>query len=228
MRELLDRLLDLLTAAQGQTSLPMASLERSIAAAGYAHLAARRALAVAIAEETRETERREGLAARASDIETLAVEALRAGREDLAVEASDTIAAIATEIEASERATQRFAAEVALARREVDARRRRLADLDRGRRLASALTDTMRTSRSGLDSFGEAEAALAQVVADNHDARAVRHEMAPSAEHLIERMSDAGFGEPTHVRAGDVLARLRTAALGAPVSTLIESTSHSQ
>jgi len=30
------------------------------------------------------------------------------------------------------------------------------------------------------------------------------------------------------VRAGDVLARLRTAALGAPVSTLIESTSHSQ
>jgi len=228
MRELLDRLLDLLTAAQGQTSLPMASLERSIAAAGYAHLAARRALAVAIAEETRETERREGLAARASDIETRAVEALRAGREDLAVEASDTIAAIATEIEASERAAQRFAAEVALARREVDARRRRLADLDRGRRLASALTDTMRTSRSGLDSFGEAEAALAQVVADNHDARAVRHEMAPSAEHLIERMSDAGFGEPTHVRAGDVLARLRTAALGAPVSTLIESTSHSQ
>ena len=228
MRELLDRLLDLLTAAQGQTSLPMASLERSIAAAGYAHLAARRALAVAIAEETRETERREGLAARASDIETLAVEALRAGREDLAVEASETIAAIATEIEASERATQRFAAEVALARREVDARRRRLADLDRGRRLASALTDTMRTSRSGLDSFSEAEAALAQVVADNHDARAVRREMAPSAEHLIERMSDAGFGEPTHVRAGDVLARLRTAALGAPVSTLIESTSHSQ
>lgn len=228
MRELLDRLLDLLTAAQGQTSLPMASLERSIAAAGYAHLAARRALAVAIAEETRETERREGLAARASDIETRAVEALRAGREDLAVEASETIAAIATEIEASERAAQRFAAEVALARREVDARRRRLADLDRGRRLASALTDTMRTSRSGLDSFGEAEAALAQVVADNHDARAVRHEMAPSAEHLIERMSDAGFGEPTHVRAGDVLARLRTAALGAPVSTLIESTSHSQ
>jgi phage shock protein A len=231
MRELLDRLLDLLTAAQSQTSSPMTSLERSVAAAGNAHIAARRALAVAIAEETRETERREGLAARASDIETRAVQALRAGREDLAVEASETIAAIATEIEASERAAQRFAAEVALARREVDAQRRRLADLDRGRRLArvgSALTGTMRNSRSGLDSFGEAEVALAQVVADNHDARAVRREMAPPAEHLIERMSDAGFGEPTRVRAGDVLARLRTAALGAPASTLIESTTHSQ
>jgi phage shock protein A len=231
MRELLDRLLDLLTAAQGQTASPMASLERSIAAAGHAHIAARRALAVAIAEETRETERRKALAARAGDLETRAVEALRAGREDLAIEASETIAAIATEIDASERAAQRFAAEVALARREVDAQRRRLAELDRGRRLArigSALTDTMRTSRSGLDSFGEAEAALVQVVAENHDARAVRHEMAPSAEHLIERMSDAGFGEPTHVRATDVLARLRTAAFGAPISNLIESTSHSQ
>jgi phage shock protein A len=231
MRELLDRLLDLLTAAQGQTSLPMASLERSIAAAGYAHLAARRALAVAIAEETRETARREGLAAKASDLETRAVQALRAGREDLAVEASEAIAAIATEIEASERAAQRFAAEVALARREVDAQRRRLADLDRGRRLArvgSALTGSIRGARSGLDSFGEAEAALAQVISDNEGVRAVRHEMAPTAEHLIERMSDAGFGEPTHVRASDVLARLRTAALGAPASTLIESTSYSQ
>jgi phage shock protein A len=179
----------------------------------------------------RETERRKALAARAGDLETRTVEALRAGREDLAIEASETIAAIATEIDASERAAQRFAAEVALARREVDAQRRRLADLDRGRRLArigSALTDTMRTSRSGLDSFGEAEAALVQVVADNHDARAVRHEMATTAEHLIERMSDAGFGEPTHVRATDVLARLRTAAFGAPISNLIESTSHSQ
>ena len=124
MRELLDRLLDLLTAAQGQTASPMASLERSIAAAGHAHIAARRALAVAIAEETRETERRKALAARAGDLETRAVDALRAGREDLAIEASETIAAIATEIDASERAAQRFAAEVALARREVDAQRR--------------------------------------------------------------------------------------------------------
>lgn len=231
MRELLDRLLELLTAAQARMSSPMASLDRSIGAAGHAHLAARRALAVAIAEEAREAVRREGLAARASDLETRAVEALRGGREDLAVEASETIAVIATEIEASQCASRRFAAEVALARREVDAQRRRLAELDRGRRLARvgrALTGTMRNSPNGLDSLAEAEAALAQVVADNHDARAVRLEMAPPAEHLIERMSDAGFGKPTHVRASDVLARLKAAAQGVSIPTLIESVPNSQ
>jgi hypothetical protein len=97
------------------------------------------------------------------------------------------------------------------------------------------LTATARTARDGLDSFTEAEAALAQVMADNHDARAVREEMAPTAERLIERMSDAGFGEPMHVRASDVLARLKAVAgrtrganQGAVAATLIESSSPSQ
>ena len=40
MRELLIQLIDELTGAQGEASSPMASLERSIAAAGRAHVAA--------------------------------------------------------------------------------------------------------------------------------------------------------------------------------------------
>jgi len=129
MRELLIRLIDALMGAQGEGASPMASLERSIAAAGRAHITARRALAVAMAEESREAKRRADLVVKVDDLERRAVGALRAGREDLAVEASEAIAAIATEINASERASQRFAAEVVLARREVDAQRRRLADL---------------------------------------------------------------------------------------------------
>jgi phage shock protein A len=231
MREWLNHLVDLLTGPQGKASSPMTSLDRSIAAAAHAHFAARRALAVAVAEETREADRRGALAARVEDLESRAVQALRAGREDLAVEASEAIAMIATEIKASECAAQRFAAEVTLARREVDAQRRRLADLDRGRRLArvgNALADTMHTSRSGRDSFGEAEAALVQVVADNDDARAVRNEMAQPAEHLIERLADAGFGDAGHVKPNDVLVRLKTAAFGAAIPTLIESATHSK
>jgi phage shock protein A len=228
MRELLIQLIDVLTGAQGEASSPMASLERAIASAGRAHIAARRALAVAIAEESREAKRRTGLVADVDDLERRAVAALRGGREDLAVGASEAMAAIATEIDASERASQRFAAEVALARREVDAQRRRLAELDRGRRLAkigSALADTMHTSRGGHDSFGAAEAALAKVIADSDDARAVRNELAP-AEHLIERMSDAGFGEASHIKASDVLTRLKAAARTVSIPTLIESTSN--
>jgi phage shock protein A len=230
MRQLLAWLFDVTTDLQRQTSSPMASLERSIAAARQAHTSARRGLAVAMAEEARETERRTNLAAKAGDLEERALEALRAGREDLAAQAAEAIASMATDINASEQAARRFAAEVALARREVDAQRRRLSDLDRGRRLArigDALTAAAYTSRNGLDSFSEAEAALAQLVADHHDARLVREEMALPADYLIERMSEAGFGEPVQVRACDVLARLRAAA-GQQTSHLIESTSNPQ
>jgi phage shock protein A len=229
MREFLSQLFGMLIDPQRQPSSPMASLERSISAAHHAHTAARRALAVAMAEETREAARRTALTAKTDDLEQRAVAALRAGRDDLAAQAAEAIAAMATDINASERASTRFAAEVALARREVDCQRRRLSELDRGRRLAQighALSATAPTSHSGLDHFSEAEAALARVAAANHDARLVREEMAPAAEYLVERMSDAGFGEPAHVRASDVLARLRATAGAHQVSHLIESTSN--
>lgn len=228
MRQFLACIFDMLSHLQRQASPPMASVDRLIAAAGDAHRAARASLAVATAEETREADRRKGLVARLADLENRAVEALRAGREDFATEAADSIAAMATEIEASERASRRFAAEVALARREVEAQRRRLSELDRGRRLAkvgSALSATASTSRRGLDRFAEAELALAKIVSDNHDARAVREEMRPADEQLIERMSDAGFGTPVHVRPADVLLRLRAAAAGSSRVLQIESPS---
>lgn len=220
MRQFFSGLLNLLTDLQRETSSPMASLERSLAAARGAHACARRALAMAMAEDAREAERRAGFSAKVSDLEQRAVDAIRAGREDLALQASEAIAVITTDINASVRASQRFAAEIALARREVDAQRRRLSELDRGRRLArvgAALNGAVPAARSGQDSLADAEAALAQVLAENQDARFVRDEMVPPAEKLIECMSEAGFGEPVHVRASDVLARLRRAAGQQPV-----------
>jgi phage shock protein A len=230
MHEWFARLFTGLLDLQRGGGVSLADLDRTIAAARHAHTAARRALAVAVAEEAREAERRAGLATRLADLESRAIAALRAGHDDLAHEAAETIAAIMTEIDASQRAARRFADEVRLARAEVDAQRRRLSELDRGRRLARighALNAAAPASRSGLDHFSEAEAALARLVADNHDARAVREEMAPSAERLIERMSEAGFGRPTHVRACDILARLRDAA-GLPATNLIETVSEAQ
>ena len=81
--------------------------------------------------------------------------------------------------------------------------------------------------RSDLDSLAEAEAALAQVVAENQEARFVRDVMAPPAEQLIERMAETGLGDPVRPNAADVLARLRRAA-GLPVMPLLKSTSNPQ
>jgi phage shock protein A len=226
MVDLLTRLLGLLGDLPGQAPSPLASLERSIAAAHQAHSAARRALGIAMAEEAREAERRAMLASKVGDLEQRAMEVMRGGREDLAMQAADAIAVMTTDIEASRQASERFAAEVALARREVDAQRRRLSDLDRGRRLArigAALNAAAPGSQAGLDSFSEAEAALTRVNADNQEARFVRDELAPPAAQLIERMSDAGFGEPVQARAVDILTRLRREA-GLNPTHLIEPT----
>ena len=215
MRDTLSLITDFISGWLRSSAAPTENLDRSIAAAASAHIAARRALAVAVAEETREIARRESLTLKVTDIEQRAVQAIRAGRDDLALGATETIAAIRTELEASERASQRFAAEVALARREVDSQRRRLADLDRGRRLArvgSALNGAASLSPPGHDCLSEAETALERINADNADARAIREEMAPQADRLIERLSDQGFGRPVTVSAADVMARLRVMA----------------
>jgi phage shock protein A len=223
MRETLSLITNFISGWLRSSAAPAANLDRSIAAAASSHIAARRALAVAVAEETREIARRESLTLKVTDIEQRAVHAIRAGRDDLALATTETIAAIRTELEASERASQRFAAEVALARREVDSQRRRLADLDRGRRLArvgSALNGAASLSHPGHDCLVAAETTLEQINADNADARAIREEMAPQADRLIERLSDQGFGRQVTVSPADVMARLRLIA-AAPV--LIES-----
>ncbi len=223
MRETLTLISEFISGLLQRSPASETSLDRSMAAAGSAHVAARRALAIAVAEETREIARRDGLVLKVTDIEHRAVAAIRAGRDDLALAATEAIAAIRTEIEASEHASTRFAAEVALARREVDAQRRRLAELDRGRRLArigSALNHAASPSRPGHDHLAAAEFALEKINTDNADARAVREEMAPQADRLIERLSNDGFGRPVTVRAGDVMARLR---MMAAMPVLIES-----
>jgi phage shock protein A len=223
MRETLTLITEFISELLGSGPAPAASLDRSIAAAASAHVAARRALAIAVAEESREIARRDSLTSKVADLENRAVQAIRAGRDDLALAASETIAAIHTEIEASERASSRFAADVALARREVDSQRRRLADLDRGRRLArvgSALNGAASSSHPARDALAEAEAALQRINVDNDDARAIREAMAPQADRLIERLSHDGFGSPVTVRPADVMARLRMMA-AAPA--LIES-----
>jgi hypothetical protein len=102
MRQSLFRLFDILSDLYRQSLSPITSLNRSLAAAHQSHVAARRALAIAIAEEGREADRRV-LTIKTQDLEQRAVEALRAGRDDLATQAAEAIAAISSDIRATER-----------------------------------------------------------------------------------------------------------------------------
>ena len=185
------------------------------------HLRSRRALALAVAAEAREAGRREAMARRAADLESRAIEAMASGREDLALRASDTIASLETEIEASTRAVAAHAAAIARLRGAVEDQRRRLADVERGRRLAAlraSLGETLATGPS-VAALSATETALRLIEERQDDAEAVAAELAdetrPGAD-LVEDMAEAGFGPTLRPRRHDVLARIRAKALTLP------------
>lgn len=72
---------------------------------------AKRALAVAIAQDSQEGQRLDATRARIEDLETRAVAAIEGGRDDLANEAAEAIATLEAERDASATARALFAAE---------------------------------------------------------------------------------------------------------------------
>jgi hypothetical protein len=99
---------------------------------------AKKALAVAIAQESQEGQRLDATRARIEDLETRAVAAIAAERDDLAAEAAEAIATLEAERDASLTARALFAAEIAKLRSHVVQQQMRLSQLERGRRIARA------------------------------------------------------------------------------------------
>ena len=118
---------------------------------------------------------------------------------------------IETEVAASRAASVRFADKVAATRREADSQRRRLADLDRGRRLArvGAALNGIAMAPDQLDPITCAEDALARVEAGNAEAAAVRAAFAPPTAAITDDLAEAGFGPRTRVLPADVMLRLQ-------------------
>ncbi len=156
-----------------------------------------------------------------------AVAALRAGREDLAEKASENLAALEGDAQAAEKARALFSVEIAKLERHVRDQSARLAELERGRRIARA-AEAVRIARRGRvedapcrqATLAEAEATLARLRERQAEACAAETALdaidaEPSAESLNETLAKAGFGPPVKPRASDVLARLKEKA-GAP------------
>ena len=74
---------------------------------------AKKALAIAVAQQGQEEQRLEATRSRIADLETGAIAALGSGREDLAAEAAEAIATLEAERDASQTARALFAAEIA-------------------------------------------------------------------------------------------------------------------
>src|SRR5215467_12568549 len=187
---------------------------------------AKRALAVAIAQDNQEGQRLDATRARIEDLETRAVAAIEAGRDDLATEAAEAIATLEAERDASLTARALFATEIAKLKGHVLQQQMRLSQLERGRRIARA-AEAVRVTRRGriedasifAGTLAEAETTLArlrehQVEADIAEAAFEPLDAAPSPIAVAEKLSAEGFGPRLRPNAADVLARLKERATG--------------
>jgi phage shock protein A len=187
---------------------------------------AKKALAVAIAQESQEGQRLDATRARIEDLEARAVAAIAAERDDLAAEAAEAIATLEAERDASLTARALFAAEIAKLRHHVLQQQMRLSQLERGRRIARA-GEAVRVLRRGRieaapifeGTLAEAEATLSrlrehQVEAEASEAAFDALDAATGPISVAEKLSAEGFGPRLKPNAADVLTRLRQRAAG--------------
>src|SRR5271166_6252041 len=187
---------------------------------------AKKALAVAIAQESQESQRLHATRARIEDLETRAVAAIEAGRDDLAIEAAEAIATLEAERAASATARALFAAEIAKLKGHVLQQQMRFSQLERGRRIARA-AEAVRVARRGRveaapifeGMLAEAEATLSrlrerQVEADAAETAFDALDAATGPIAVAEKLAAEGFGPRLKPNAADVLARLRERASG--------------
>jgi phage shock protein A len=192
---------------------------------------AKRALALAIAQDEAEGKRLEATLARIADLEERTVAALSGGSEELAAEAAEAIAVMELDRDAIREARATFAREIGQLKATVAKSGQRLADLERGRRIAQAAQSVRRLKTGSAPgpasaaALMEAERTLRRLrERQSEDAAAeAAFESLDSAANqasVASRLEAAGFGKRTRPTAADVLARLKqkTAAPSAPAA----------
>ena len=191
---------------------------------------AKRALAVAIAQDAAEGKRLETTLTRIADLEERAVAALNGGNEELAAEAAEAIAVMEADRDSIREARATFAREIGSLKATVRKSAARLAELERGRRIASAAESVRRLKAgSGLIALGganalaDAEQTLRRLrerqaedaaAADAYEAL----ETEPNPAGIAEKLEAAGFGRRTRPTRDSVLERLRHKASAAPTA----------
>jgi phage shock protein A len=181
---------------------------------------AKRTLALAIAQDQQEGRRLDATNARIADLEVRATAALEGGREDLARQAAESIAALEADRDAAMTARALFASEITRLRRHVAAAEARITELDRGRRVARASEAVRALRRSGIEAASPYESTLPeaentlrrlrerQMEAQAADDALVEIDAASGPLATAEKLAEQGFGPRLKSTADDVLARL--------------------
>jgi phage shock protein A len=205
---------------EGRTALQLLDQQMRDAAAAVER--AKRTLALAIAQNQQEGRRLDVTNARIADLEIRASAALDGGREDLAREAAESIAALEADRDAALTAQTLFASEITRLKRHVANAEARITELDRGRRIARASEAVRSLRRGGIEAARPYEATLPE--AENTLRRLrERQQEAQAADQALteidavsgpiataEKLAEQGFGPRLKSTADDVLARLKS------------------
>jgi phage shock protein A len=203
---------------EGRNALLILDQQMRDAAAGVER--AKRMLALAIAQDLQEGRRLDASKARIADLEIRATAALDGGREDLAREAAEQIAALEADRDAAMTARALFASEIARLKRHVANAEARITELDRGRRIARASEAVRALRRGGIEAarpyestLPEAENTLKrlrerQLEAQAADRALTEIDAANGPLATAEKLAEQGFGPRLKPTADDVLARL--------------------
>jgi phage shock protein A len=203
-------------------------LDQQIRDAATAVERGKRALAVAVAHDEAEGKRLDATLAHIADLEERAVAALAGGRADLASEAAESIAMMEADRDGVREARTTFAREIAHLKRMAADAGRRLAELERGRRIAQAAEAVRRLKTRGPARLGgatalaDAEATLRRLRERQAEDAAVDASVesldaGAAADTIATRLEAAGFGKPTRPTAADVLDRLHRQASAGPM-----------
>jgi phage shock protein A len=189
---------------------------------------ARRALAIAIAQDAAELKRIDGVRAKIEGLETRARAALAGGREDLALEAAEALAGLEADRMSAEAAHASFVRESQKLRAVVSNAERRLAELERGRRAARATEAVRRLRTSGTSAVGGDAGALrdAETVLKRLRDRQLEDEAAADAldaldgaygaDLVAEKLEAEGFGPRVRPTAASILERLKQTPVTEP------------
>jgi phage shock protein A len=182
---------------------------------------AKRALAVAIAQDGKEGQHLETTLARIADLEERAIAALNGGNEELASEAAEAVAVMEADRDALREARATFAREISGLKATVRKSGQRLAELERGRRIALAAESVRRlkagsglAAPSGATALADAETTLRRL-RERQSEDAAAHtayealDNEPNPVTVADRLEAAGFGKRTRPTGASVLERLK-------------------
>ena len=182
---------------------------------------AKRALAVAIAQDEAEGKRLETTLSRIADLEERAVAALGGGSDEMAAEAAEAIAVMEMDRDSIREARATFAREITGLKAAVRKSGQRLAELERGRRIALAaeLVRRLKTGHvlsgpSGATALADAEATLRRLRERQAEDAATESayetfDAQANPAGIAEKLEAAGFGKRTRPTAASVLERLK-------------------